>query len=362
MIAACNSSKSNTNEVETVGIDMESYNDFISSDYVLDSSFVQLIRLNGENLTLGKIESIQISRNNICVLNEDRSAVLIFGEDGSFINKVDRYGNAGDEYSDITDFCIDNDTIYILDQNKQKIHKLLFDGRYIGHIDISKIWGNQLMMADNELFVINERSDTELGKFHLFKVLEDRIEPYIPFKKPAGLEMQKSHSGNYVFIRESNTLYQIKNGQPEVLFALDFGNLSLPDKYVPYDARQLISSGVSDKFVLGVDRIEHSGNLLFLHCDAKGIPVVALLDVTDRTVKFVCRGFRDSMFYGAGLCNYIVSDGYLYDIYYADELCMILDNHTPEDLKEEYKKKREVLRKSLTPDDNPIIFKYKISI
>lgn len=362
IVASCHSSDEKGGDAKRVSVDMEGIKDYKPASEILDSTYIELIRLSSDNALIGKIEDIQISDNRIFILTESRSSILVFDEEGRLALTIDRYGNAGDEYSDITDFCVAGDIVYILDQHKQRIHKLSADGNYIDNIDIASIWGNQLFVADKDIFVINERSDTELGKYHLFKVSADKIQPYIPFKTPAGLTMQRSHSGNYVFVRENNKLYRIKNGAPEEIIFLDFGSLSLPEKYINADARELMAADIVDKYVLGVDKLQHSGDNLFFHCDVKGFPAVVVYNVKTGRIVDTCLGFWEDMFYGIGLDNYVVCDGYLYDVHYADELCTMLDNYDASHLQPEYKAKKDELRASIKADNNPIIFKYRITL
>ena len=88
-----------------VSVDMEGLKDYKPASEILDSTYIELIRLSNDNAFIGRIEDIRISDNRIFILNESRSSILVFDEDGNLAHTIDRYGNAGDEYSDITDFC-----------------------------------------------------------------------------------------------------------------------------------------------------------------------------------------------------------------------------------------------------------------
>lgn len=360
MMSACESSKNSRYSDEVVDVSYNSMKGYISASTIISPDFVDIIRLSNDCVTMGLVKSFKPYGDCLYVLNESGNAIYIFKDNGELESVISRYGNAGDEYSDITDFCVDSNNVYILDQNKQKIHHLLNDGKYIGNIDISSIWGNQIFIVDHVLYVINNASDTEIGKYHLFKIEKNKIEPYLPFSTASGLYMKQSHAGPFVFIRENNTLYKIEDGNPKEVLKLNFGSLSLPETLIGADALQLMQNGAVDKYVLGIDRIQTDGNLIFLYCSVKSEPKVIVYDFYKKEIVEFCSGFRNDMFLGIGLMNYTITENNLYDLYYADELCTILENSNDSMLSEKYKIIRTKLLSEMSPEDNPIIFKYKM--
>ncbi len=360
IISSCGSSETYPNHCNVVSVDIDRATDFVSTRTILDPSHMDIVRLSGDNITIGLVKSFKVNNDKFYILNENGSAIYIFGKSGALESVIDRYGNAGNEYSDITDFCADGENIYILDQNKEKVHHLLTDGRYVSNTDISSIWGNQIFTAEGNVYVINNGSDTELGKYHLFRIDDGHIEPMLPFTTASGIYMRQNHSGNHVFIRETNTLYEIKDGEPKELLTLDFGDLSLPEELTGADAIELLKNKALDKYVLGVDKVESDGRRILFFCDVKSRPKVIVYDLDKREIVDICSGFKNDMFLGVGLGNYTLAEGNVYDFYYADELCTVLDYSDDSVLSAEYKEMKHQLRSELTPEDNPIIFRYEM--
>ena len=359
-LCACTSTHDKNANTISLEVDYNEMADFVSTRNILIPEDMEVVRLCNDSVSIGLVKAFKTTGERFYILNETSSAIYVFGNDGELKSTINRYGNAGNEYSDITDFCVSDSDIYILDQNKQKIHHLLTDGRYIEHIDISSIWGNQIFSVDNTLYIVNNASDTDYGKYHLFKIGKDKIEPFLPFSTAAGLYMIKSHAGKYVFTREDNTLYEIEDGSPKEILTLDFGMYSLPDFLKGADAMQLLRDGAPDKYALGVERIETDGERVFLYCDVKSVPKVIVYDSNRNEIVEFCSGFKNDIFLNIGLMRYSIYGKNLYDFYYADELSVILENLDETTLSEGDKKFKRQLQSELSYDDNPVIFKYRM--
>lgn len=359
-LASCKKVDRDDNVKEIV-VPLEGYDKYVSTKEILDPDFFEIISLSNDSVSLGLIEDIQFSDSLFYLLNNSRNKIFIFDESGELKTIIDRQGGASEEYSEIESFTINNGMVFILDLNKRKILNYLQDGKFIDSIDISTIWANQLAVIKDEIYAYNDLSDTDSGKFHLFKVSSNKkFDSFLPFSLNPGSRMKKSITDNFVYERESNILYSVVEGKPEALLKFDFGEFNLPPKYLSSDVIELIQSGVIDKYMLGVDEIQKAGDKIILKCDMKGDPALLVYDLSQEEVNYFCRGFKQDMFFGIGLKKYLFDEGYVYDLYYADELCLILDNFIPDNITPEYLRKRDELRASIYPESNPVIFKYKL--
>ena len=97
-------------------------------------SSVKTIILETDNhILLGKINGIQVHNDLIFLLDTQQDiGISIFNKDGKFIRKIGKKGNGPGEYLTISDFTIDreNDAVYLMDCDLNKIHKYKITGEF----------------------------------------------------------------------------------------------------------------------------------------------------------------------------------------------------------------------------------------
>ena len=55
----------------------------------------------------------------IFVIDQNKDRILLFGQNGKFLDIINRKGEGPEEYISLHDFCITNDLIYVLDINRK---------------------------------------------------------------------------------------------------------------------------------------------------------------------------------------------------------------------------------------------------
>jgi len=78
----------------------------------------RMIKLPNDTI-MGEIERIKYENN--CIYISDGRTLFIFSEKGNLLSCFEKKGNGPGEYSEITDFMIDGETIMILDRNQQRL-------------------------------------------------------------------------------------------------------------------------------------------------------------------------------------------------------------------------------------------------
>jgi hypothetical protein len=92
-----------------------------------------IILETGDNILLGKIKGIQVYNDLIFILDAQQDmGVYIFNKTGKFIRKIGKIGRGPGEYLTVSDFTIDqdNDNIYLLDCDANKIYKYKITGEF----------------------------------------------------------------------------------------------------------------------------------------------------------------------------------------------------------------------------------------
>jgi hypothetical protein len=97
------------------------------------SSVKPVILETSDRILLGKINGIQVHNHLIFILDSQQDiGVSVFDTDGKFIRRIGKRGNGHGEYLTISDFTIDreNNAIYLLDCDVNKIHKYKITGEF----------------------------------------------------------------------------------------------------------------------------------------------------------------------------------------------------------------------------------------
>ena len=167
-----------------------------------------------ENL-LGRIAKI-IKYNNKFYIASDRKRILVFNADGSFSHQIDRLGRGPQEYTELADFDISNDRIFLLGFRKVFVYSL--EGMFIKRIDLPyntlklQTIGNDLLIRSNKesLFyridiASGESKDLRIGMKQSTRIDEDNcFKPY-----PDGYLMQEGFSTTFYHIASDFSIEEL---------------------------------------------------------------------------------------------------------------------------------------------------------
>lgn len=99
---------------------------YVFYDIIEDMNFVPLETT--EESTLGKVSKIQFFKGYMIILDNESRSILIFDNNGRYVNKISRVGVGPYEYQDINDFCVHPQTGEIsIATNMRKILNFSFD-------------------------------------------------------------------------------------------------------------------------------------------------------------------------------------------------------------------------------------------
>lgn len=321
---------------------------------------------------IGTIEDMKFDKDKMILLDNGRQRIHILNKDGVCEHEIYRLGKASNEYIEITDFFAANDKVYIYDMPSMKIVEYDYEGQCKGVTDISDYWANHFFVIGEHFFLINELSDTKDGKKHIFEIRKDGtlVKSYLPFEQDAGLTSDfcfSFYSKDSVFYaqRESNTIYKVTSGKCEPFITLDFGKYNLPDKFKYMDARELLlnTNREYEKYALGIEHFQSSGNLLFVNFTLNNDDYLLVINHKTKTNVLLCKGIAVNSMYHLGLMHYYFNGGSIYNLYDGDDFALsvkiIEDDKEP--IEEKYLRElKEIASERATDPGNPIIVKYKI--
>ena len=364
ILASCSSDDSfNSDELEQININISDSEGFISASNIINSDSASIVKIENEHIV--NPANVKICDGSFYFFSPVENTIDVFSSSGVFLHSIGKWGQGPGEYTGISDFYPTTSYVYILDYYIRKIFVYDNNNICVREIKLDKIFGNKLFVIGDTIYLINEFSDTPMGKYHLFRISPDNeIEAFIPFKKIPGLAAEEPYSSNgeviYYISRADNIIYCISEDDVRPVYKLNFGEYTLPEKYYKLDARELMVNGIDNKYCSGIDRILASEKYLFLFFWIGESRYIALYDITKNKLSHVCKGFdARQMLFAKGISHFNINDGYLYDIYSADFLKFQMEIWKPfPNIDKAYVKEMENLKNSISDEDNPIIFKF----
>ena len=135
---SCTSDNAKEDESQTayVSDDFVSYNldiDLPQQRFADLIESVEIVRLEEtENSLLSYIRNLQKTENNLVFhTSGQESDVLVYDLNGSFLKKISKKGNGPEEYEDINDLWLENDTLIIYSRAKSEVIRYNLEGDFI---------------------------------------------------------------------------------------------------------------------------------------------------------------------------------------------------------------------------------------
>lgn len=350
-------------------VDVSNSEDLIPFDSYVEPDYCEVIPLGKTSKPISQITKYKIVDNKIIIFDELTQTIFVFSNKGKPIFILNKFGNAKNEYLEISDFYYANGLIYVSDLTKRQIMIYDLKGKCVKIIDISNYWANGLFVIDNNIYLTNNGSDVNNGTYHIFKIDLDGklIDKYLPF--------EKYHQSDCIYCTEKNSalccqmpeniIYRITPNECEPLFSLNFDNLNLPKEYWNLDNRQLMQQQIHNKYIFRIDDIQTIGNkivIFFLNTKSKNI--CAICDKDKGQVERIFGGLDiNNNKYKARIIKPVISNESLFSIYEAEQFKNFygyLDKFVRENVSKDYIIKMKKIADSIEPDSNPILFKYSI--
>lgn len=331
---------------------------------------------------IGRIDKYTIEANRIFILDYSQKVLFIFNQKGKFLNKINRIGKGPGEYKVLADFWIDSlaKTIEILD--RRKIIKYNYEGMFVDEMYI-EVSAFNFAKTKNENYYIWAGSQTNRRTNGTLNLLDNDgklIAQYFNWDGNGRLTSQSNmftKNTNGILFRPFNFDYVLRelddNGVNDK-YIVDFGYYSLKKDYLTNLIDDGNLTGVKDDKELinyrgGAFRIsnmfETKSYIYFRYLTEgktyfkpyiyskdknKGLTVGASLNENALLPQsFTLIDFADpksNTFYKS-------YDAYLFLNYSRDRKTKMVGSEKWENI--------VPLLDSLTPNSNPIIFKFKIN-
>lgn len=215
---------------------------------------------------------------------------------------------------------------------------------------------------------MNNNSEPEAGAYHLFHLTSDGLEKnkYLPFDIRPGFGSRKNYAkgGNneYLYCQAPiNTVYQVTQDGCKPILNINFGSRALPEDYYTLDLRRLLQKGLAKNYILGMDKIFASDKYIFLKYRYGENNYWIIYDREAQRVKTHCRGLGPENMYQMGLSDFVVQDGWVYEISSGFNFTRHQKHYTPDPpLELRYANELQRVAQRVTEMSNPVLIRYKL--
>lgn len=154
------SARHNEGIIINVDKSIQSGNDDIGKFMKIES----LIPIKDKNVFLGTCDKV-LATDSLCYIM-DSNCIHVLGFDGHFRAKIDRRGAGSGEYTQITDFNVDDDgNVIVYDDSSRKVCFYTSQGRFLKHANVMDGTSFCLLEDGGMAFYRNVFSDTVVTVF-----------------------------------------------------------------------------------------------------------------------------------------------------------------------------------------------------
>ncbi|MBE6334260.1 MAG: 6-bladed beta-propeller [Bacteroidales bacterium] len=266
--ASCDSkSKQNNNNIDTINISNVEVIDSYAIDYLLKDSIRAIALETNDDFVIGEISHIKYHNEEILICDKMSEAVYLYDANtGKAITKIHYPGRGPEEYIEIADADIYNDMVIIFDYVGSKLLIYSKEGEFIKAISTQDIWGEEILVINNVLYVINPDSETNIGFYHFFKLNnDDTFTPISNFnERDYGWGIDRfscSNNSDLLFVLPpSDTIMLLGKNGAIPAYKVDFGRLKFSDDILEGNSLDVLKLARDSEQTKGIEAIYQLGN------------------------------------------------------------------------------------------------------
>ena len=272
---SCSGNKSSiSNDIEIINIDYKNItSEKLYIDEFVEDSKILLLEAN-DNCLIAEISKIIINDNRIYIVDQNLKAIFLFDMNGKFLKKINAIGRAGNEYLGITDVEIINEKLFIFDHMTGKLLSYRKDDfSFLSSQFINSIWGNNILNINDNLFFINNRSGSDLGSYFIYKMNDNNdFTCYLPFSENINtwsLDQYcvKEDSCGYFYFTPFDTIYQYNDDKAFPKYFINFGKNKMPENIITDDAEEALLASFKSEKIRGINKFIPLGSKLLITYD-----------------------------------------------------------------------------------------------
>lgn len=246
---------------------------FISSE--CDSVFYITLKTEPNN-PIAQVDKLELLNSKIYVLDKEiLETLFIFDSSGNFLNKLETRPGGPGEFTSLDDFAVDENYIYILNNESQKVFKYSKNGDFLQDIKIHT-FAHSIEVFDNSIFIYRNNEYNPFDSFQNNQVIRvgqngKVLDQYLPLTRENNyLSFHESFrpfhksSNSLIFSQALNdTIYSFKQSQFIPFKIIDFEKKALTQNPEILKSIQLFSDSpkrYQSQYLMGSSYI-HQGSV-----------------------------------------------------------------------------------------------------
>lgn len=179
---------STTSDITTSLINVNE--DYPESEFFSSYTYV---KLQPSNPMITEISDIRMSNDRIYVTDKT-SKLFVFSKEGKFLNVLDKRGHGSNEYVEITDFDIKNDTIYVLSRPQKKIYVYSYDGKQVNTFELNDYYSGLRLMSNDRFCLASANSNSQKFDYIIYDMRKEAYtDKFIPFSNDESFLLSSYH-------------------------------------------------------------------------------------------------------------------------------------------------------------------------
>jgi hypothetical protein len=222
--------------LSTIEVDVSSNGELKLSEYFEN---FRMLKLPTDSI-MGEIQKIQYENNQIFIT--DGQTMFIFSDEGHLLSCFNKKGQGPGEYTGITDFAVNGETISII--NGRRLLNYNHSGKYVSTVNLEFSVMSVSQTVDNTYYLScgNFLNDKNQHKVHKLREGQE-IEHFLPIDEYKskylfffGLQnFCKYQDLVYFFDYFNDTIYISRNEGFEPIFLIDYKGKNIPASYFKRD-------------------------------------------------------------------------------------------------------------------------------
>lgn len=290
---------------EVVKVDIKQDLSLLYSDYISLIDTIKVIPLKDSSI-IG-ITNVIFNDNCYYVLDKWQNTIFVFDSCGNSLFGINRRGRAKEEYLEINDIMVVENTIQIFDASTSKI--ISYDkknGNFIDEYVLEGNWSN-LIATKNHIVAYNSSSRSESDNMvSLFNSNRTKLKEYIP--RPSYLEQNMSIGQDFpltiyddeIYLAKllSNNIYKIEEDSIFIKYSIDFGSKNINDDFIENistkNANEFLETIAKSDYPNNLDYFRETQNYLYFMFFCRGQNYTAYYNKkTKRTHLFLMSSFDE---------------------------------------------------------------------
>jgi len=241
------------------------------------------------HVVIDELSRIVFHNEKFYIMERANNALMVYSKEGIYEKSIGKIGNGHGEYVMMSDFAIDNDSIYILDAGKHKINIYDITGDYIHSLDYEE--NVYEYTIDHGYLWFYNSPPASMSKYHFTSIDSDNHKKqHIERKVTSKLKnlcggtsvFAKAKDITFASPRFENEIYAIKENSMISMLSIDFGKYTCPKEALA----QKCGIELSSKYAIRTSLFASENYLVIGYNYKDAVEKYCFIERSDNKIKY----------------------------------------------------------------------------